>query len=202
MRARTGEGHGEVAVVAVPGLGGEEVGVDGIPAEAVHDAEEVADGRFDVGDGLVVEVDADDRFAAGHLQPFGVGEHDPEMLDAAGPVELGEGLAGVGGQGLGDADAVGDGVLGGGGGSWGGLRLVGGRLCARWALGRFNPRTLVWPPCGVRRRRFRGAVVHDLLSGWQLERRIHGVMPKYTTGAPAAGYERRQPAGQVQRAAG
>ena len=60
-----GEGHGEIAVVADPGLDGEEVGVDRIPAEPVHDTEEVADRGFDIGLRLVVEVDADDGFAAG-----------------------------------------------------------------------------------------------------------------------------------------
>ena len=109
-----GEGHGEVAVVADPGLGGEEVGVDGIPAEAVHDAEEVADGRFDVGDGFVVEVDADDGLAAGVGQVFGAGKDDPDMLDAAGSVELGVGGALVGWQGAGDGDAVGNGGWAGG----------------------------------------------------------------------------------------
>ena len=199
---RTGEGHGEVAVVAVPGLGGEEVGVDGIPAEAVHDAEEVADGRFDVGDGLVVEVDADDRFAAGHLQPFGVGEHDPEMLDAAGPVELGVGLAGVGGQGLGDADAVGDGVLGEVEvhGAVSGWWVADCALDGHWGASIPELSSGRLAVCGG------GGFVElsstTLLSGWQLEQRIHGVMPKYTTGAPGAGYERRQPAGQVRRAAG
>ena len=92
-----GEGHGEVAVVADPGLGGEEVGVDGVPAEAVHDAEEVADGGFDVGDGFVVEVDADDGFAAGEGEAFGAGEDDPDVLDTAGAVELGVGGARVSG---------------------------------------------------------------------------------------------------------
>ena len=92
-----GEGHGEVAVVADPSLGGKEVGVDGVPAEAVHDAEEVADGGFDVGDGLVVEVDADDGFAAGEGEAFGAGEDDPDVLDTAGAVELGVGGARVSG---------------------------------------------------------------------------------------------------------
>ena len=85
------------------------MGVDRIPAEPVHDAEEVADGGLDIGLRLVVEVDADDRFAAGQGQTLRPREDDPDMLDAARPVEFGVGGALVGGQGAGEGDAVRDG---------------------------------------------------------------------------------------------
>ena len=104
-----GEGHGEVAVVADPGLDGEEVGVDRIPAEPVHDAEEVADRRLDIRLRLVVEVDADDGFAAGQGQALRPREDDPDVLDAARAVEFGVGGALVGGQWAGEGDAVRDG---------------------------------------------------------------------------------------------
>ena len=104
-----GEGHGEVAVVADPGLDGEEVGVDRIPAEPVHDTEEVADRGFDIGLRLVVEVDADDGFAAGQGQALRPRQDDPDVLDAAWAVEFGVGGALVGGERAGGGDAVRDG---------------------------------------------------------------------------------------------
>ena len=85
------------------------MGVDRIPAEPVHDTEEVADGGFDIGLRLVVEVDADDRFAAGQGQALRPREDDPNVLDAARAVEFGVGGALVGGQGAGEGDAVRDG---------------------------------------------------------------------------------------------
>ena len=59
-----GEGHGEVAMVAAGALGGKITGVDRIPGQVVHYAEEVAQGGLDVRDGLVIEEDAQDQMAS------------------------------------------------------------------------------------------------------------------------------------------
>ena len=104
----SGEGHLEVAVVANPGLDRQEVGVYRIPALAVHDPKKVTDGRLNIGDRLIIKIDTDKHFAAGHGYALWPRQYDPKVLNTAWPIEFGIDGFLVRQQRSGHTDAVGD----------------------------------------------------------------------------------------------
>ena len=87
-----GERHREKAIHPTPRHDRQPMSINRIPTLPVHDTEEIAEGRFDLWRRRIIEIDAQDHVAGAVEIPARIAGNQRDVADAAGPVQLHDGL--------------------------------------------------------------------------------------------------------------